>query len=75
VGLAAGPLVQAHPDSLLSGEIGVARPRPETAGVETAVQLLAGVAVVFWCLGCGLVFRLRLVEVPLLLVGEELDDD
>jgi hypothetical protein len=74
-GLQAAPLVQAHPERLLKGEVGVARPAEQARGVEATVELLARVAVLGRDL-CGLlVGSLGFVVVPLLAVGEELHDD
>jgi hypothetical protein len=53
----------------------VARPSPQASGVEAAVQLLARVLVICRNLGSLLVGGLCLVEVPLLLIGKELDND
>jgi hypothetical protein len=68
-----GPRIQRDPDGLLGGEVGVTRERPETGCVEAAVELRARVA---WLrFGGALVGGFGVVEVPLLLVGDELDGD
>ena len=53
----------------------MARPGKEACSVEAAVKLLARIRVGLWNLGRGLVKRFCLVEVPLLLVGEEFEND
>lgn len=53
----------------------MARPGPETRGVETAIELFAGVFVVRWDLGGLAVHTFSGVVVPLLLVGEEFEHD
>jgi hypothetical protein len=73
--LAAPPLVQRHPDRLLGREVRVPRPRPESGGVEAAVELGARVTRRAGRLRGGVVVRFGLVVGPLLLVGEELEDD
>jgi hypothetical protein len=75
VTLEASPLVQSNPNGLLCGKVGVARPTPQASRVEAAVQLLTRVFELGRNLGSLLIGALGLVEVPLLLIGKELDDD
>lgn len=51
------------------------RPTEETCGVEATVQLSASELVLGWNLGRLTVKTFGLVVVPLLLIGEKLDDD
>lgn len=51
----------------------MARPCPKAAGIETAIELFASVVVFLGYLCCCLVRNFGAVEVPLLLIGEELD--
>jgi len=55
----------------------VTRQGPETRDDESALQILRGelALVGFWDARALVVLMLGLVEVPLLLVGEVLDDD
>jgi len=72
----AGPQVQRKPDGLLCGEVRVAAPGPETTDDEATVQVLGRelALVLVWDAGGLQVLLLRALELPLLLVGEELDD-
>lgn len=67
------PSIQRDPDRLLGSEVGVAGELPQTSGIETAIELGARIAGLWF--GGALVFSLGLVEIPLLLVGNEFDGD
>lgn len=71
--LKAAPLVQDDPDGLLGDEVGVPGVGEHAAGAEAAVQLCAVPAEGHF--GGRLVLLLCLLEVPLLLVGEEGRED
>lgn len=73
--LPAGPLVQGNPHGLLGSEVGMTRPCPEPTGIESAIELLTCISVVFWYFCRLLVSVLGAVIIPLLLVGKELDED
>lgn len=77
LGAVAVPQVQSEPDGLLGGEVGVARQRPQAGDSESTLQILGGELILVLARDTGgvLVFVLGTVEMPLLLVGEELNDE
>lgn len=69
----AAPLVKAEPDGLLGKEVRVSTESPQARAAEATVQL--GACKLWRDLGCLLIQGFGFVEVPLLLVGEELEED
>ena len=77
LGAVGTPEIHAQPDSLLSNKVGVSRPRPEAADHEATLQVFRSVLVLVRTGNPSvvMVFLLRVLEVPLLLVGKKLDND
>lgn len=76
-GAVAVPEVQSEPDGLLTEEVRVTRQGPETTDDEAALQILRLIPalVLVGDAGCLLVVVLGSLEVPLLLIGEVLDNN
>lgn len=76
-GAVAVPEVQSEPDGLLTEEVGVTRQGPETTDDESALQILRLILSLVLVRDAGslLVVVLGSLEVPLLLIGEVLDDN
>ena len=75
VALEGRPLVEQDPDGLLGGEVWVARPRPQARDDEAAVQVRRAVFAIGGHFGRLLIFLLRPLERPLLIVRDEFDED
>ena len=77
LGAVAGPDVHGQPDGLLGNKVGVTRPRPKTTDNEAPLEILSTVLVLVGLRNAraGLVLLLGSLEVPLLTIGEELDED